>query len=111
DAVVMGVFVQRAIDSVSAGVLITRDPFDATDRNVVYVSAKRGIGIKVVEGKRVAEQSMRDARSGAVRRLWRSAEDSELRLDSAGGVTEQALPAARDVLSDDTVRRLGRMGL
>jgi rifampicin phosphotransferase len=110
-AVVMGVFVQRAVDSVSAGVLITRDPFDATHRNVVYVSAKRGIGIKVVEGRRVAEQSMWDARSGAVRRLSRSAEDTELKLDRAGGVTEQALPAARDVLSDDMVRRLGRVGL
>lgn len=110
-AVVMAVFVQRAIDSASAGVLITRDPFDATHRNVVYVSAKRGIGIKVVEGRRVAEQSMWDARSGAVRRLSRSAEDTELKLDRAGGVTEQALPAARDVLSDDLVRRLGRMGL
>ena len=111
DAVVMAVFVQRAIDSASAGVLITRDPFDATHRDVVYVSAKRGIGIKVVEGKRVAEQSMWDARSGAVRRLSRSAEDTELKLDRAGGVMEQALPAARDVLSDDLVRRLGRIGL
>jgi hypothetical protein len=110
-AVVMAVFVQRAIDSAAAGVLITRDPFDATHRDVVYVSAKRGIGIKVVEGKRVAEQSMWEARSGAVRRLSRSAEDTELKLDRAGGVTEQALPAVRDVLSDDMVRRLGRVGL
>jgi len=111
DAVVMAVFVQRAVDSASAGVLITRDPFDATHRDVVYVSAKRGIGIKVVEGKRVAEQSMWEARSGAVRRLSRSAEDTELKLDKSGGVTEQALPAAREVLDDDTVRRLGRVGL
>jgi phosphoenolpyruvate synthase/pyruvate phosphate dikinase len=111
DAVVMGVFVQRAIDSASAGVLITRDPFDASHRDAVYVSAKRGIGIKVVEGKRVAEQSMWDARSGAVRRLSRSAEDTELKLARDGGVTEQALPEARDVLADDLVRRLGHVGL
>lgn len=111
DAVVMAVFVQRAVDSVSAGVLITRDPFDATHRDVVYVSAKRGIGIKVVEGRRVAEQSMWDARSGAVRRLSRSAEDTELKLDKSGGVTERALPASADVLSDDLVRRLGHVGL
>ena len=111
DAVVMAVFVQRAVDSVSAGVLITRDPFDTTHRDVVYVSAKRGIGIKVVEGKRVAEQSMWEARSGAVRRLSRSAEDTELKLDKAGGVTERAVPVSADVLSDDLVRRLGRVGL
>ncbi len=111
DAVVMGVFVQRAIDSASAGVLITRDPFDASHLNAVYVSAKRGIGIKVVEGKRVAEQSMWDARSGAVRRLSRSAEESELKLDREGGVSERALPGTQDVLSDEMVRRLGRIGL
>lgn len=64
-----------------------------------------------LEGRRVAEQSMWDARSGAVRRLSRSAEDTELKLDRAGGVTEQALTAAHDVLSDDRVRRLGRVGL
>jgi rifampicin phosphotransferase len=111
DQVFMGVFIQRAIDSVSSGVMITRDPFDASHRRAVYVSAKRGIGIKVVEGRRIAEQSMVDARSGAVRRLSRSAEDSSLQLDANGGVVEVALPAGQDVLSDATVRALSRAGL
>lgn len=109
--VFMGVFVQRAIDSASSGVMITRDPFDASHRRAVYVSAKRGIGIKVVEGRRIAEQSMVDARSGAVRRLSRSAEDSALQLDASGGVVEVALPAGQDVLSDQTVKALARTGL
>ncbi len=109
--VVMAVFVQRAVDSVSAGVMVTRDPFDATHRNAVYVSAKRGIGIKVVEGKRVAEQSMLDARSGAVRRLSRSEESAELKLDAQGGVSERPLAeAAREVLADAQVRALARVG-
>ncbi|MFO1337569.1 MAG: PEP/pyruvate-binding domain-containing protein [Burkholderiaceae bacterium] len=110
--VVMAVFVQRAVDSVSAGVMVTRDPFDATHRNAVYVSAKRGIGIKVVEGKRVAEQSMLDARSGAVRRLSRSEESAELKLDAQGGVSERALDpaAAHEVLSDAQVRALAQVG-
>lgn len=110
--VVMAVFVQRAVDSVSAGVMVTRDPFDPTHRNAVYVSAKRGIGIKVVEGKRVAEQSMVDARSGAVRRLSRSEESAELKLDAQGGVSERPLAgeAAREVLADAQVRALARVG-
>jgi phosphoenolpyruvate synthase/pyruvate phosphate dikinase len=110
--VAMAVFVQRAVDSASAGVMVTRDPFDATHREVVYVSAKRGIGIKVVEGKRVAEQSMFEARSGAVRRLSRSDESAELKLDAAGGVSERPLDAAvaREVLSDAQVKALARVG-
>lgn len=110
--VAMAVFVQRAVDSVAAGVMVTRDPFDATHRGVVYVSAKRGIGIKVVEGRRVAEQSMFEARSGAVRRLSRSQESAELKLDAAGGVTERPLDAAaaREVLGDPQVRGLARVG-
>jgi rifampicin phosphotransferase len=111
DQVAMAVFVQRAVDSVSAGVMVTRDPFDATHRDVVYVSAKRGIGIKVVEGKRVAEQSMVEARSGAVRRLSRSEESAELKLDAAGGVSERPLEGpARDVLGEDQLRQLARVG-
>jgi rifampicin phosphotransferase len=106
----MGVFVQRAIDSATSGVMITRDPFDITHRNAVYVSAKRGIGIKVVEGRRIAEQSMFDARSGAVRRLSRSAEDSALQLDANGGVVETAIHAGQDVLSDAAVRSLAKVG-
>ncbi|MED5619359.1 PEP/pyruvate-binding domain-containing protein [Ideonella sp. BN130291] len=111
DQVVMGVFVQRAVDSVSSGVMVTRDPFDATHRGAVVVSAKRGIGIKVVEGRRVAEQSMFDARSGAVRRLSRSGEDAELKLDGAGGVVERAVAPGHDVLSEAAVRSLAGVGL
>jgi phosphoenolpyruvate synthase/pyruvate phosphate dikinase len=113
DQVVMGVFVQRAVDSASAGVMVTRDPFDATHRHAVYVSAKRGLGIKVVEGKRVAEQSMFDARSGAVRRLSRSEESAELKLDAQGGVSEQVIAgaASHQVLSDAQVRALAGVGL
>ncbi len=110
EQVAMAVFVQRAVDSVSSGVMITRDPFDANHVNAVYVSAKRGIGIKVVEGRRVAEQSLFDERSGSVRRLSRSAEDAELKLDAAGGVVEKPLEVATDVLSEGNVKALAQVG-
>ncbi|HSD37543.1 MAG TPA: PEP/pyruvate-binding domain-containing protein [Rhodocyclaceae bacterium] len=110
EQVAMAVFVQRAVDSVTSGVMITRDPFDVTHQNAVYISAKRGIGIKVVEGRRVAEQSMLDVWSGAVRRLARSDEDSELKLDATGGVIEKPIDAANAVLSEDQVRALAFAG-
>lgn len=106
--VVMAVFVQQAVDSRSSGVMITRDPFDASRQGVVYVSAKRGIGIKVVEGRRIAEQALFDVRSGSVERLSQSAESTELRLDAQGGLLEQPV-AATSVLTDEQVRGLARL--
>jgi rifampicin phosphotransferase len=110
EQVFMGVFVQRAVNSVVSGVMITRDPFDAMHKNAVYVSAKRGIGIKVVEGRRIAEQWMFDNFSGAARRLSRSDEDSAMQLEPNGGVVESAIRTGQDVLSDATVRALAKVG-
>src|SRR4030095_10331480 len=50
------VLIQEGIDADSAGVAITKDPFDPANQGAVFVNAKRGLGIKVVEGRRVAEQ-------------------------------------------------------
>lgn len=110
DAVVMGVLVQLAAPSDSSGVMITRDPFDATRRYVTYISAKRGLGIKVVEGKRQAEQVMYSSWSKAVQVLTRSAEDTQLVADAAGGVREVALTDTRQVLNDALVARLAAVG-
>src|SRR4030095_12360748 len=52
------VLIQEGIDADSAGVAITTDPFDSADRGAIYVHAKRGLGIKVVEGRRAAEPAM-----------------------------------------------------
>ncbi|HEX8290781.1 MAG TPA: PEP/pyruvate-binding domain-containing protein, partial [Pyrinomonadaceae bacterium] len=45
----MAVLVQEGVNADSAGVMITTDPFDADNRGAIYISAKRGLGIKVVE--------------------------------------------------------------
>ncbi len=110
DQVQMAVLVQRAVDARASGVMITRDPFDATRRAVVYVSAKRGIGIKVVEGRRIAEQALFDERSGAIERLSVSAEATELRLEEGGGLKEVAVDAVT-VLRDEQVLALARLAL
>ncbi|MDF8361587.1 PEP/pyruvate-binding domain-containing protein [Achromobacter anxifer] len=110
DAVVMAVLVQQAAPSDSSGVMITRDPFDASRRYVTYISAKRGLGIKVVEGKRQAEQVMYSSWSKAVQVLTRSAEDTQLVPDAAGGVREVPIEGARQVLNDELVARLAAVG-
>ena len=108
DEVAMAVLVQKAVDSEASGVMVTRDPLGGT-QNSVFIAAKRGIGIRVVEGRRVAEQVLYARRSQAVQVLSRSAEDTELRLAPGGGVQEVAV-AQRQVLSDALVKRLADAG-
>ena len=110
DGVVMAVLVQQAAASDSSGVMITRDPFDASRRHVTYLSAKRGLGIKVVEGRRQAEQLMYSSWSKAVQVLSRSAEDTQLVAAAGGGVREVPIGGARQVLDDALVARLAAVG-
>ncbi|MGP1628517.1 MAG: PEP/pyruvate-binding domain-containing protein [Giesbergeria sp.] len=104
-AVVMAVLVQAAVNASSAGVMVTRDPFDAARPYVTYISAKRGLGIRVVEGARIAEQVMYSSWSKAVQVVSQSDETTALQLHQAGGVQEVPV-TQRQVLTDDAVRRL-----
>jgi hypothetical protein len=104
----MAVLLQEGINSESSGVMITADPFDTENKGAIYVSAKRGLGIKVVEGKRIAEQLIFRPRTNAIQVLTRSAEDSLLTFDENGGVKEVPITGERNVLTDDVVRRLVR---
>ncbi|HEX8557284.1 MAG TPA: PEP/pyruvate-binding domain-containing protein [Pyrinomonadaceae bacterium] len=104
----MGVLVQEGVNADSAGVMITTDPFDAENRGAIYISAKRGLGIKVVEGKRIPEQLLFLPRANSVKVLTRSEEDSLLTFDEAGGVRETPITGERAVLTDEVVRRLAR---
>ncbi|HXS02564.1 MAG TPA: PEP/pyruvate-binding domain-containing protein [Pyrinomonadaceae bacterium] len=104
----MAVLLQEGINSESSGVMISTDPFDAENKGVVYISAKRGLGIKVVEGQRIAEQILFRPRSNSIKVLTRSAEDSLLTFDEKGGVKEVPIEGDRVVLTDDVIRRLVR---
>lgn len=106
--VYMAVLLQEGINADSAGVMITTDPYDPDNRDAIYISAKRGLGIRVVEGKRIAEQIIYRPRSNAVRVLTRSDEESLLTFDESGGVKEMPITGERAVLSDAVVRRLAR---
>ena len=102
----MAVLLQEGINSESSGVMITADPFDRENEGAIFISAKRGLGIKVVEGKRVAEQIIFRQRANAIQVLTRSDEDSLLTFDDRGGVKEVALTGERVVLTDAVIRRL-----
>jgi hypothetical protein len=106
--VFMAVLIQEGINSESSGVMITTDPYDKEDRDAIYISAKRGLGIKVVEGKKIAEQIVFHTRGSSVQVLTRSEEDSLLTFDENGGVKEIPITGDRAVLTDDVIRRLVR---
>ena len=105
------VLIQEGIDADSAGVAITKDPFDPADRGAVFINAKRGLGIKVVEGRRVAEQVIYHPGSRAINVLTRSDEDTMLVFDKQGGVKEVTIEEQRRVLTDALVRGLARVAL
>jgi hypothetical protein len=104
----MAVLLQEGINSESSGVMISTDPFDNENKGAIYISAKRGLGIKVVEGQRIAEQIIFRPRTNAIQVLTRSAEDSLLTFDEKGGVKEVPIEGDRVVLTDDVIRRLVR---
>jgi rifampicin phosphotransferase len=107
----MAVLIQEGINSESSGVMITADPYNRENKNAIYISAKRGLGIKVVEGQRVAEQVVFLPRAQAVQVLTRSEEDSLLTFDENGGVKEIPISGEREVLSDNVIRRLAAAAL
>ncbi len=106
----MAVLVQEGVNADSAGVMITTDPYNADNKGAVYISAKRGLGIRVVEGQKVAEQILFTPKANAVSVLTRSTEDSLLTFDEQGGVREIPIKEteSRAVLNDYNVRRLSR---
>ena len=109
--VYMAVLIQEGINSESSGVMISTDPFDNENKGAIYISAKRGLGIKVVEGQRIAEQIIFRPRTNAIQVLTRSAEDSLLTFDENGGVKEVPIEGDRVVLTDDVIRRLVRAAM
>lgn len=107
----MAVLIQEGINSESSGVMITADPFNRVEPNPInkgsiYISAKRGLGMKVVEGQRIAEQVVYRPIANAVQVLTRSEEDSLLIFDEHGGIKEIPISGEREVLTDGVVRRL-----
>jgi len=105
-----GVLVQKGMNSEASGVMITENPFDPDEAGTVFINAKRGLGIRVVEGRRVAEQLLYRADPEAIQVLTRSTDDAMLSFDENGGVREIAVEPGRVVLTDERARRLAKVG-
>lgn len=109
DLIKMSVLIQVAIDTDKAGVMITRDPFDKTRPYITYIAAKYGLGIKVVEGKAMAEQVMYSSWSKAIQVLSLSDEKTALKLAKDGGVIEQPLHGDQSILDEQLIVGLAKI--
>jgi rifampicin phosphotransferase len=106
------VLIQAGVDADAAGVMTTVDPFDQEQAEQrVFIAAKRGLGIRVVEGRRIAEQVIYRPELDSIQVLTRSQDDTMLLLDPAGGVREMPVDQERAVLSDELVRKLALVGV
>ncbi|HWO19126.1 MAG TPA: PEP/pyruvate-binding domain-containing protein [Kofleriaceae bacterium] len=87
-AVAAAVLVQTAVDATAAGVLATVHPTDPTDDRNYTINAKSGLGIAVVDGRKVPESLIVSWYNRGIRVLSRSDEETRLVYDEQGGVRE-----------------------
>lgn len=105
------VLIQQGVNADSAGVLITKNPFNTNDKGLIYINAKRGLGLKVVEGKRIPEQILYNPNSYITKILTRSDEMNMLTFKNTGGIQKQTINKNHEVLSAQNIQTLARAAL
>jgi hypothetical protein len=101
------VLVQIGVDATAAGVLVTAHPTDPNDSRTFTINAKSGLGIRVVDGKKVPEIVLFNTHNRGLRVLSRSDEDTRLVFRADGGVQEVPnLEKGAPVLTDKRVARI-----
>lgn len=105
--VASAVLVQVGVPATAAGVLVTRHPTDPTDEKNYTINAKSGLGMAVVDGRKVPESLIVSWYNHGIRILSRSAEDTKLVFDPKGGVREITNPdKGKPVLTNAMAIRL-----
>lgn len=95
------VLVQVGVPATAAGVLVTEHPTDPTDEKNYTINAKSGLGMSVVDGKKVPESLIVSWYNHGIRVLSRSAEETKLVFDAQGGIREVPNPdSGKPVLSN-----------
>jgi len=111
------VLIQVGIPATAAGVLVTEHPTDPDDDKNYTINAKSGLGMSVVDGKKVPESLIVSWYNHGIRVLSRSAEETKLVFDEKGGIREIPNPDAgkpvltntRAILLADAARKLTKI--
>jgi phosphoenolpyruvate synthase/pyruvate phosphate dikinase len=101
------VLVQVGVNATAAGVLVTKNLYDPTDKNSYTINAKWGLGMRVVEGQRVPEQIIYDPTNDGTKIISRADDPVMLRFDGKGGIVEVKVPeGAGVILSEERAKKL-----
>jgi hypothetical protein len=92
------VLVQVGVNATAAGVLITKNLYDASDERSFTINAKFGLGMRVVEGQKVPEQIIFDPMNDGTKIISRADDPVMLRFDDKGGIVEIPVPPGAGVI-------------
>ena len=106
DQVYTGVLVQTGVNATAAGVLLTTDIWGHQARTFT-INAKWGLGMRVVEGVKMAEQILYDTGNDGTRIISRSDEETMLVFDAKGGTREVKIPKAEAIITEVRAKKLG----
>jgi rifampicin phosphotransferase len=113
--VYMSTLIQIGIDMDRGGVMFTKDPFDAENKNSVYISSVCGHNSKVTGNGGMPEQILVNPRSNAVVLMTFSDLKNTLRFDANGDLKDTndtcANPKTKRILNDLEARKLAKIAL
>lgn len=98
------VLVVETAPAQAAGVLVTTDIYSADWPDSITINAKKGLGIKVVDGKSIPEQIIYNPLLDSIKVISRSEDTTEIVIKPDGGVEERPIEGRKPVLSDADVR-------
>ena len=100
------VLIQTAVNATAAGVLLTTDIW-SHQADTYTINAKWGLGMRVVEGQKVAEQILFDISNDGTRVISRSDETTMLVVNEKGGMLEKPAPKGEAILTEKRAKMLG----
>lgn len=102
------VLIQTAVNATAAGVLLTTDIW-GHQPSTYTMNAKWGLGMRVVEGQKVAEQILYDTSNDGTRVVSRSDETTMLVASTQGGMIEKPVPKGEAILTEKRAKVLGML--
>jgi len=101
-----GVLIQVGVNATAAGVLITANLWNPEDADSFTINAKKGLGIRVVEGTRIPEQVIFDTGNDGTKIISRSDDPVMLVFDEKGGIKEVPNDNRGVILTEERAKRL-----
>lgn len=108
DQAYAAVLVQVGVNASASGVLLTTDIWGHQPRTFT-INAKWGLGMRVVEGQKIAEQILYDTGNDGTRVISRSDESTMLVFDKKGGIKEKKVPQSEAIINEKRAKKLGEL--